>query len=82
MIYLCHSRFIKTFGTHIIVGVKMGGKDVIYVKQKHSSILRPSDLHTKLKKMADEKFLQNDGRNRIDWKQVKLQNEVLIKLSM
>ncbi|XP_007041212.2 PREDICTED: MACPF domain-containing protein At4g24290 isoform X1 [Theobroma cacao] len=70
------ARFIKTFGTHIIVGVKMGGKDVIYVKQKHSSILRPSDLHTKLKKMADEKFLQNDGRNRIDWKQVKLQNEM------
>ncbi|XP_022762743.1 MACPF domain-containing protein At4g24290-like isoform X2 [Durio zibethinus] len=69
------ARFIRTFGTHIIVGVKMGGKDVIYVKQQHSSIVRPADVHAKLKKMADEKFLENNGQNRIGSKQVKLNNE-------
>ncbi|OMO75146.1 hypothetical protein CCACVL1_16312 [Corchorus capsularis] len=67
------ARFIRTFGTHIIVGVKMGGKDVIYVKQQRSSNV---DLQTKLKKMADEKFLENNGQNRIDLKQVKLNNEM------
>ncbi|XVE48550.1 hypothetical protein DITRI_Ditri01bG0010600 [Diplodiscus trichospermus] len=69
------ARFIMTFGTHIIVGVKMGGKDVLYVKQRHSSIDRPADVQTKLKKMADEKFLENNGQNRIDSEQVKLNNE-------
>ncbi|XWS62406.1 hypothetical protein CRYUN_Cryun06bG0008100 [Craigia yunnanensis] len=70
------ARFIKTFGTHIIVGVKMGGKDVLYVKQHHSSIVRPADVHTKLKKMADEKFLENNGQNKIDSEQAKLNNEM------
>ncbi|XWS55324.1 hypothetical protein CRYUN_Cryun10bG0165200 [Craigia yunnanensis] len=69
------ARFIKTFGTHIIVGVKMGGKDVIYVKQQHSSIVKPADVHTILKKIADEKFLEKNGQNRIDSKQMKLNNE-------
>ncbi|XWS40400.1 hypothetical protein CRYUN_Cryun18bG0137900 [Craigia yunnanensis] len=69
------ARFIKTFGTHIIVGVKMGGKDVIYVKQQHSSIVKPAEVHTILKKLADEKFLEKNGQNRIDSKQVKLNNE-------
>ncbi|XVE48549.1 hypothetical protein DITRI_Ditri01bG0010500 [Diplodiscus trichospermus] len=69
------ARFIKTFGTHIIVGVEMGGKDVLYVKEQHSSIARPADVRTELKKMADEKFLENNGQNRIDSEQVKLKNE-------
>ncbi|XVE48553.1 hypothetical protein DITRI_Ditri01bG0010900 [Diplodiscus trichospermus] len=71
----CHSRFIKTFGTHIIVGAKMGGKDVLYVKQHHSSIVRQVDGHTELKKMADEKFTENNGQNRIDSEQVQLNNK-------
>ncbi|XVE94198.1 hypothetical protein REPUB_Repub01dG0261100 [Reevesia pubescens] len=69
------ARFIRTFGTHIIVGVKMGGKDVIYVKQQHSSIVKPADVYTTLKKMADEKFLENNGQNRINPEQVQLNNE-------
>ncbi|XVF45926.1 hypothetical protein PTKIN_Ptkin02bG0247100 [Pterospermum kingtungense] len=72
------ARFIKTFGTHIIVGVKMGGKDVLYLKQlkqQRSSSVTPVEVHTKLKTMADEKFLENNGRNRIDSEQVELNNE-------
>ena len=57
-----HSRFIETFGTHIVVGVKMGGKDVIYMKQQHSSTLQPADIQKKLKDMADKRFLDANGQ--------------------
>ncbi|GMN26821.1 hypothetical protein TIFTF001_001443 [Ficus carica] len=56
------ARFIETFGTHIIVGVKMGGKDVIYMKQQHSSTLQPADVQKKLKDIADKRFLDTNGQ--------------------
>ncbi|KAL5567370.1 hypothetical protein UlMin_030534 [Ulmus minor] len=56
------ARFIDTFGTHIIVGVKMGGKDVIYMKQQHSSTLQPADVQKKLKDMADKRFIDTNGQ--------------------
>lgn len=49
-------RFIEKFGTHVIVGIKMGGKDVIYMKQQHSSSLLPADVQKRLKAMADKRF--------------------------
>ncbi|KAK4784973.1 hypothetical protein SAY86_001662 [Trapa natans] len=59
------ARFIENFGTHIIVGVKMGGKDVVYAKQQHSSSLQPADLQKKLKDIADKFFIygNKDGKN-------------------
>ncbi|KAJ4952539.1 hypothetical protein NE237_029371 [Protea cynaroides] len=33
------ARFIENFGTHVITSVTIGGKDVIYIKQHHSSPL-------------------------------------------
>ncbi|KAI4318543.1 hypothetical protein MLD38_032233 [Melastoma candidum] len=48
--------FIETYGTHIVTGVKMGGKDVIYVKQLHSSSLQPANVQKRLKEMADKRF--------------------------
>lgn len=56
------ARFIEKFGTHIIVGIKMGGKDVIYVKQQHSSTLQPADVQKRLKEMADKRFLDANGQ--------------------
>ncbi|KAM5574363.1 hypothetical protein ABKV19_013705 [Rosa sericea] len=56
------ARFIETFGTHIVVGVKMGGKDVIYMKQQHSSTLQPADIQRRLKDMADKRFLDANGQ--------------------
>ncbi|XP_061375971.1 MACPF domain-containing protein At4g24290 [Gastrolobium bilobum] len=56
------ARFIETFGTHIIVGMKMGGKDVIYLKQQHSSTLQPADVQKRLKEMADRRFLDSNGQ--------------------
>ncbi|CAH8382895.1 unnamed protein product [Eruca vesicaria subsp. sativa] len=55
------ARFIDTYGTHIIVGVKMGGKDVIYAKQQHSSKLQPDDLQKRLKEVADKRFIEASG---------------------
>ncbi|XP_052192097.1 MACPF domain-containing protein At4g24290 [Diospyros lotus] len=60
------SRFIENFGTHIIVGVKMGGKDVIYMKQQHSSALQPADVQKRLKKMADKRFLDANEQFNMD----------------
>nr|KYP63215.1 hypothetical protein KK1_017782 [Cajanus cajan] len=64
------ARFIDTFGTHIIVGMKMGGKDVIYLKQQHSSTLQPADVQKKLKEMADRRFLDANGHYNIASDQV------------
>lgn len=60
------ARFIEKFGTHIIVGVKMGGKDVIYVKQQHSSSLQPADVQKRLKAMADKRFLNVNEQGGMD----------------
>lgn len=56
------ARFIEKFGTHVIVGVKMGGKDVIYVKQHHSSSLQPEALKIRLKDIADAVFIDASGQ--------------------
>ncbi|XP_047176960.1 MACPF domain-containing protein At4g24290 [Vigna umbellata] len=64
------ARFIDTFGTHIIVGMKMGGKDVIYLKQQHSSTLQPADVQKKLKEMADRRFLDANSHYTIASDQV------------
>lgn len=72
-----HSRFIETFGTHIVVGVKMGGKDVIYMKQQHSSTLQPADIQKKLKDMADKRFLDANGQYGMPSEQVYKNDKVL-----
>ncbi|XP_021286760.1 MACPF domain-containing protein At4g24290-like [Herrania umbratica] len=64
------ARFIDTHGTHIIVGVKMGGKDVIYIKQQHSSNLQPADIQKRLKDMADKTFLDANGHSSMAAEQV------------
>ncbi|CAL4972048.1 unnamed protein product [Urochloa decumbens] len=57
------ARFIKKFGTHIVVGLKMGGKDVIYLKQQHSSSLQPADVQKRLKEMSDRRFFDANGQS-------------------
>ncbi|GAV63266.1 MACPF domain-containing protein [Cephalotus follicularis] len=64
------ASFIETYGTHIVVGVKMGGKDVIYVKQLHSSTLQPADVQKRLKEMADKRFLDANGQYSLASEQV------------
>ncbi|RYR28649.1 hypothetical protein Ahy_B01g052783 isoform B [Arachis hypogaea] len=55
------SRFIQTYGTHIVVGMAVGGQDVICVKQKHSSKISPDDLRRHLEDLGD--FLFSDVRS-------------------
>jgi len=48
----------------------MGGKDVIYAKQQHSSKLQPEDLQKRLKEVADKRFVEasvvhNTGSERV-----------------
>ncbi|MED6149945.1 hypothetical protein PIB30_067437 [Stylosanthes scabra] len=54
-------RFIETYGTHIIVGMAVGGQDVICVKQKNSSKISPSDLRRHLEELGD--FMFSDLRS-------------------
>ncbi|KAI3697250.1 hypothetical protein L6452_30128 [Arctium lappa] len=50
------AKFIEKFGTHVIVGVKMGGKDIVYMKQQHSSTLPSDEVQRKLKDVAEKRF--------------------------
>ncbi|TYG66313.1 hypothetical protein ES288_D06G257800v1 [Gossypium darwinii] len=54
------AEFIEKHGTHIIVGVKMGGKDVIHIKQSNNSNLHPNEVQKTLKQLADERFSENE----------------------
>ncbi|XP_014521719.1 MACPF domain-containing protein At1g14780 isoform X1 [Vigna radiata var. radiata] len=55
------TRFIQTYGTHIITGMAVGGQDVICVKQKHSSKVSSGDLRRNLENLGD--FLFQDLRS-------------------
>lgn len=53
------SRFIRTYGTHIIVETGVGGQDVICVKQNHSSSISSTELKSHLEDLGD--ILFSDG---------------------
>ncbi|KAI4357512.1 hypothetical protein L6164_001455 [Bauhinia variegata] len=53
---LALSRFIEKYGTHILVGLSIGGKDVALVKQDVSSNLEPSELKKHLDELGDQLF--------------------------
>lgn len=50
------ASFIEKYGTHIVVGVSMGGQDVVYVKQDKSSLLPESEIKEHLEKLGDQLF--------------------------
>lgn len=50
------ARFIEKYGTHIIVGLSIGGQDVVLVKQEKSSNLEPSHLKNHLDNLGDQLF--------------------------
>lgn len=57
------TRFVEKYGTHVIVGVKIGGTDIVYAKQQYSSLVPPADVQKKLKDMADEFFTDKAGQH-------------------
>ena len=48
--------FIEKYGTHIVVGLSLGGQDVVYVKQDNSSPLSPSEIKEHLDTLGDQLF--------------------------
>ncbi|XP_047065425.1 MACPF domain-containing protein At1g14780-like [Lolium rigidum] len=50
------ASFIEKYGTHVVVGVSMGGQDVVYVKQEKSSLLPESEIKEHLEKLGDQLF--------------------------
>lgn len=50
------ASFIERYGTHIVVGLGLGGQDVVYVKQDRSSPLSPSEIKEHLDRLGDQLF--------------------------
>ncbi|OAY29323.1 MACPF domain-containing protein At1g14780 [Manihot esculenta] len=50
------ARFIEKYGTHIVVGLGIGGQDVVLVRQDRSSNLGPSELKKHLYDLGDQLF--------------------------
>lgn len=50
------SRFIQTYGTHVIVGMAVGGQDLICVKQRASSLIPSAELKGYLDELGDSLF--------------------------
>ncbi|KAK6915924.1 Membrane attack complex component/perforin (MACPF) domain [Dillenia turbinata] len=73
------ARFIDKFGTHVVVGMKMGGKDVIYLRQQHQSTLQPADVQKKLKEIADKRFSDSNGQYSLPSEPFHGNNELGIK---
>ncbi|CAI9101548.1 OLC1v1038897C1 [Oldenlandia corymbosa var. corymbosa] len=44
----------------------MGGKDVVFMKQQHSSSLEPADVQKRLKAIADKRFMDAIGPHGMD----------------
>ncbi|ONK69144.1 uncharacterized protein A4U43_C05F19810 [Asparagus officinalis] len=57
------AEFIDKYGTHVIVGVKMGGKDVVSIKQLQDSALQQTEVQNLLKNLADGKFSEDLNAN-------------------
>lgn len=53
---LLADRFIEKYGTHVVVGLSVGGQDVVLVKQDKSSNLGPSELKKHLDNLGDQLF--------------------------
>ncbi|XP_043704055.1 MACPF domain-containing protein At1g14780 [Telopea speciosissima] len=50
------ARFIENYGTHIIVGLEIGGLDVVLVRQDKSSTLQTSEVKKHLDDLGDQLF--------------------------
>ncbi|KAI3988335.1 hypothetical protein MKX01_012124 [Papaver californicum] len=51
--------FIEKYGTHVVVEVKMGGKDVIHIKQLQDSNLQHAEVQKMLKHLTDKRFSED-----------------------
>lgn len=75
-----YGRFIQTYGTHIIVGMAVGGQDLICVKQKPSSTISSAELRGYLDDLGDSLFSDGGSPSLIDWKTRDGKHKVTISL--
>ncbi|XP_025690135.1 MACPF domain-containing protein NSL1 isoform X2 [Arachis hypogaea] len=57
------AEFIQKYGTHIVVGIKMGGMDVVHIKQLKTSDVGPNEMETLLQQLANERFSEDLNRS-------------------
>lgn len=50
------ASFIENFGTHVITSITIGGKDVIYVKQHHTSPLSKLEIKNYIQDIGNQRF--------------------------
>ncbi|XP_027334999.1 MACPF domain-containing protein CAD1-like isoform X1 [Abrus precatorius] len=50
------ASFIENFGTHVITSITIGGKDVIYVKQHHTSPLSKLEIKNYIEDIGNQRF--------------------------
>ncbi|XP_054782243.1 MACPF domain-containing protein CAD1-like [Prosopis cineraria] len=50
------ASFIENFGTHVITSITIGGKDVIYVKQHHTSPLSKLEMKNYTEEIGNQRF--------------------------
>uniref|UniRef100_A0A1D1ZFT3 MACPF domain-containing protein At1g14780 n=1 Tax=Anthurium amnicola TaxID=1678845 RepID=A0A1D1ZFT3_9ARAE len=62
------ARFIENYGTHIIVGLSVGGQDVVFVRQDQSSTLPPAEIKNHLDKLGDQLFTGTCTLPPLHWK--------------
>lgn len=55
------ASFIENFGTHVITSVSIGGKDVIYVKQHHSSPLSTMEIKNYVQDIGNQRFCDKES---------------------
>ncbi|OIW00902.1 hypothetical protein TanjilG_19843 [Lupinus angustifolius] len=56
------ASFIENFGTHVITSITIGGKDVIYIKQHHTSPLSKSEIKNYIEDIGNQRFADIDSQ--------------------
>ncbi|XVF37420.1 hypothetical protein REPUB_Repub20aG0006300 [Reevesia pubescens] len=69
------ASFIENFGTHVITSVTIGGKDVIYIKQHHSSPLSTMEIKNYVQHIGNQRF--SDKESHTSSGQIKLKDKGL-----
>ncbi|TYI38133.1 hypothetical protein ES332_A02G004200v1 [Gossypium tomentosum] len=69
------ASFIENFGTHVVTSVTIGGKDVIYIKQHHSSPLSTMEIKNYVQDIGNQRF--SDKESHTSSGQIKLKDKGL-----
>lgn len=73
LILLYFYSFIENFGTHVVTSVTIGGKDVIYIKQHHSSPLSTMEIKNYVQDIGNQRF--SDKESHMSSGQIKLKDK-------